>query len=203
MKMGLAALLLGVGMCVSSTQAATLIFEDDFNGNVAGKNVTPAGWTLRYGSVDVMGPGFFTGVYPGNGGKVDLEGSNPEAGGIETTPSFNLLKDHIYTVSFDYGKVSDKAESMSFGLGSFVEMLELNTDVLPDYVGYAVSFLVTETVLGAKLFFEGAASTDKRGIIIDNVSLSTVSTIPVPPAIYLLATGLFGMCGLARRRNKA
>ncbi len=198
--------LLASALLVSTTVAshAAVIFSDNFNAAPQGLSTTPTGWVADYGSVDVIGTGFFD-FYPGNGNYIDMNGSTGQSGGIHTANAFNFLAGKTYTVSFNYGN-----NAFSAGNGSTETLI---ADVLGfpgvtiNQIGSIVSYLTsgfsfTPTAnFSSALYFKGSGSNDgdNGGIVLDNVSLSVV---PVPATFPLLAAGL-GVLGFASRRRRA
>jgi hypothetical protein len=84
---------------------AAVVFSDNFNSYAAQLNCAPpANWSAPGpGAVDLIGEtptGTTFDFYPGNGGYVDLDGSNGIAGMLRTLMSFGAGS---YTLSFDLG----------------------------------------------------------------------------------------------------
>ena len=94
--------------------------SDDFETGVKGGNVTPTGWTVSDGSVDVVYPGWFGGLCLSSGRCVDLDGSTGNAGVL--SQSLNLNAGWTYTLSFDIAGNRRNAGSetvlVSFGSAS-------------------------------------------------------------------------------------
>src|SRR5580698_6371222 len=93
--------LLSSAVCAQSASAATS-FTDNFNSYSGQLNwVPPSTWTAPGpGTVDLIGEtpsGTSFDFYPGNGGYVDLDGSNGTAGTLQTIQSFAAGK---YTLTF-------------------------------------------------------------------------------------------------------
>jgi hypothetical protein len=188
---------------------AAVIYSDNFNAAAQGLGFAPltnapAGWVVDYGSVDVIGTGFFD-FYPGNGNYIDMNGSTGQSGGIHTSTVFNFMAGITYTVNFDYGNNANSANNTS------TETLVADVLGFPgvtiNQVGSIANFLsgtfsFTPLVnFASALYFKGSGTNDgdNGGLILDNVSLSAV---PVPAALPLFAAGL-GMLGLAGRRRRA
>ncbi len=198
--------LLASAFLVGGTVAshAVVIFADNFDANGTGINKTPANWVLDYGSVDVIGTGFFP-FYPGNGNYIDMNGSTQQSGGIHTANAFNFLAGKTYTVTFNYGNNSNSANNGS--TETLVASVLGFPGITINQVGSIANFITTSfsfTALAdfsSALYFAGSGTNDgdNGGIILDNVSLSTV---PVPAALPLLAAGL-GVLGFAGRRRRA
>jgi hypothetical protein len=198
-------ILLASALLVSSTVAshAIVLFSDNFDSNAHVLNTTPAGWTLDYGSLDVIGAP----EYPwyGSGSYIDMNGSTSQSGGMHTNTVFNFLAGETYTLSFNYGNNVNSAnngstETLDFGFLGF-------PGVTINQVGAIASFLIGSVTFtpgsnfSSAIYFNASGTNDgdNGGLILDNVSLSVV---PVPAALPLLAGGL-GILGFASRRRKA
>jgi hypothetical protein len=196
-------ILLASALLVSSTVAshAIVLFSDNFDSNAHVLNTTPAGWTLDYGSLDVIGSPDFP--WYGLGAYIDMNGSTSQSGGMHTNSTFNFLAGNIYTVSFDYGNNKNSAgkslEGLTAGAGLYNASVT-STAQIASLLAFSFSFTPTVNFVSA-LYFNGFESDagDNGGLILDNVSLSVV---PVPAALPLLAGGL-GILGFASRRRKA
>lgn len=125
-------LLAAVAMPLGGARAATVVFSDNFNSDPQGLKVTPAGWNLTQGTVDVIGTGFYD-YYPGNGNYIDLNGSTLQYGGIGTAPpafgpghyilTFDLGGNHVGP---NYGDNGPKTTDIS--LGSWSTTIALNSN---------------------------------------------------------------------------
>ena len=96
--MNIALLAAAAALALSAGAQAAPVYTDNFNSNTPAGNLTPAGWTVTGGSVDVVGPGFFD-LLPGNGSYIDLDGSTNSAGLLSTTVVG--AANGSYTVTFD------------------------------------------------------------------------------------------------------
>jgi hypothetical protein len=197
--------LLASALLVSSTVAsnAAVLFTDNFDSSPLALNSTPIGWTLDYGSLDVIGPDY--NFYPGTGNHIDMNGSTNQSGGMHTNAVFNFIAGNTYTLSFNYGNNANSANNGS--TETLVATVLGFPGVTIDQVGAIASYLVGSysfTALSnfsSALYFNASGTNDgdNGGLILDNVSLSVV---PVPAALPLLAAGL-GVLGFAGRRRRA
>ncbi len=184
----------------SAAQAAPL-FADDFNADALHLNGTLQNWSVTNGTVDVIGsnPVQFFDFYPGNGNYLDMDGSSGQAGTIVTNQFFNLASGQKYTISFDYGKNGNNAETLNFGIGSFASSLAIAAGSIPTLLSNTFTFLALSDEANVQLYF-AALGGDNQGPVLDNVKL-TVSSVPLPAAAPLLVMGLLSLGGLARRRR--
>ena len=107
------AVVLAAAAGVSNAQT---VFTESFDAAPLGSDVTPTGWTVTGGTVDVIGPGFFD-LLSGNGRYVDLDGSTNDAGVLEKT--FALTAGVAYTASFDLaGSQRSNAETVDVVFGT-------------------------------------------------------------------------------------
>jgi hypothetical protein len=181
----------------AQSASAAAVFSDDFNSYNGQLNwAPPANWTAPGpGTVDLIGQtpsGTSFNFYPGNGGYVDLHGSNGTAGTLQTIQTFGAGK---YTLSFDLGGNArgDISKTTDFSLGSFSGALLLaSSDALSTH-----SFTFTTT--GGQLSFSDLAGGNGNiGNILDNVSLT--SAVPEPSTWAMLLLG-FGLVGWTLRTN--
>ncbi len=198
--------LLASALLVSSTVAShsAVIFSDNFNSTIQGVNTTPTNWILDNGSVDVIGTGYFD-FYPGNGNYLDMNGSTGQSGEIHTSTAFNFLAGKTYTVEFSYGNNANSAnngstESLVASVLGFPGVTINQVGAIANFLISSFSFTPTSNFSSA-LYFKASGTNDgdNGGLILDNVSLSVV---PVPAALPLLAAGL-GVLGVAGRRRRA
>ena len=197
--------LLASALLLSTTVAshAAVLFTDSFDSSPLALNSTPIGWTLDYGSLDVIGPDY--NFYPGTGNHIDMNGSTSQSGGMHTNAVFNFIAGNTYTLSFNYGNNANSANNGS--TETLVATVLGFPGVTINQVGAIASYLVGSysfTALSnfsSALYFNASGTNDgdNGGLILDNVSLSVV---PVPAALPLLAVGL-GVLGFAGRRRRA
>ncbi len=173
---------------LSGTAAqAVVLYNDTFNGNAPGSNVTPAGWTVSSGTVDVVT------AYP-SGTQLVLDG-----GSLVSNAVFNFAAGSTYKVTFDYGKTVDSLEVLTFGIGTYGNGIMSFGAALPGLITTSYSFLVMTSFSSGISF--GGFSGFSNNMLIDNVTLEDVTPIPLPPAVLFLGTGLMGIGALKRRRG--
>jgi hypothetical protein len=195
-----AAVALTVGTLTGSAQAAT-VFTDDFNSYPVQLNwVPPANWSAPAPTtVDLIGmttDGPLFNLFPGNGGYVDLNGTNNSAGSLSTLMSFAAGS---YTLSFDLAgnARNDGSRTTVITLGNFTTQITLAaTDP------YALHTLNITTTGGNLVFSDLAGGNNPNiGNILDNVTVATVAGIPEPATWAMMLLGFAGL-GFAFRQSR-
>jgi len=191
---------------VSSSAQAGVVFSDDFNTYNGQLNwVPPANWAAPLpGAIDLIGQtpnGTSFNYFPGNGGFVDLNGSNGSAGTLQTLQSFAA---GTYTVSFylggntvgpGYGDSAPKTTTISLGTWS-TQLTLASTDPL-------ASHSYTFTTTGGPLVFQMGNESPSYpnlyiGNILDNVQ---VTAVPEPSTWAMMILGFAGVGFMAYRRK--
>lgn len=210
-------LAIAVGLLAAArlASAAPVAYFDNFDSIPATQtNKPPPGWQTPYGTVDSLLSGSFNvNCAGGSGGCVDLDGSTRTAGLMTSLTTFNLTAGQQYALSFDYSGNQRPAfahgttDNLAFGVNS----VGLNMAAGPNSTGTidnipwsqdfsSFTLLFTAARDGAAYAFfsnYGPNANDNVGTILDNVRLSAV---PIPPAGWLLISGLIGLVGVARRK---
>jgi len=159
-----------------------------------------ANWTVSNGTVDLIGNGYFD-FQPGNGLYVDMDGSTGNAG--KMSHSFNLAPGQ-YTLSYqlagNHRNWSEEWVDVLVGLGPLVNASHSLSRSTPFTTFFNQFSVGTQTA--ATLSFEGRGG-DNIGMLLDNVRLEKTDPVPEPPTLVLLATGVFGLAGMARRKKKS
>jgi hypothetical protein len=192
---------LAMGTMTSGAQAA-VVFSDDFNSYAYQLNwVPPSNWSAPGpGTVDLIGQTTTQTNYnffPGNGGYVDLNGSNGLPGSIQTLMSF---APGTYTLSFDLGGNArgDIDKTTTITLGDFSQSITLGSGSALQL--YTYTFTTTGGVLN---FADLAGGNGDVGNILDNVTLTSgmTSAVPEPSTWAMMIMGFFGVGFLAYRRS--
>jgi hypothetical protein len=193
--------LASVTMLASGAQAS-VVFSDDFNSYAYQLNwVPPSNWSAPGpGTVDLIGQTTTStafNFYPGNGGYVDLNGSNGVPGSLQTLMTF---ASGSYTLSFDLGGNArgDVDKTTTIMLGDFSQSITLGSN------GALQPHTYTFTTTGGVLdFADLAGGNGNIGNILDNVTLTSgvTSAVPEPSTWAMMILGFFGVGFLAYRRN--
>lgn len=176
---------------------ALTVFSDSFEPSAQGGNVTPTGWTVTGGSVDVVYPGWFGGLCLGTGKCVDLDGSTGRAGVLSR--SLTLTAGSTYTLSFDMAgnRRGAGTETVTVGFGSASTVLSFaNASSTAPWQSFSLSF--TPSTSGSYTLSFANAGGDNQGAMLDNI---TVTTVPEPASMLLMGAGLLAVAGLKRRRH--
>jgi hypothetical protein len=189
-KLLLAAALATLGV---PAQAATTVFTDNFDSNSLALNSAPSGWTVKWGTVDIIGDGYFDFI-PGSGKYIDLDGSMNNAGVL--THSFSAVAGQQYQLSFDlagnHRDTSTEYVTVLFGTTAL-------TYTLPEDAGWTHTVLnFTPLLSGTRYMSFAAWGGDNVGMLLDNV---TVTAVPEPETYAMMMAGL-GMIGLMARRRR-
>jgi hypothetical protein len=184
---------------LSSRANAAVVFSDNFNSYAYELNwAPPTSWVVTGGgAVDLIGQTASTteyNLYAGNGGYVDLDGSNGSPGSLQTNITF---LPGTYTLSFALGGSArgDLQNTTVISLGSFSRSITLaSSDPLQQY---SLSFTTTGGVLS---FADLADENGIEGNILDNVVLA--SAVPEPSTWAMIILGFAGVGYMTYRRGK-
>lgn len=177
---------------------ATVVMIDNFEAPAgqAGSNHTPSGWSVANGTVDTVGPGYFGSLCNGSGTCVDLDGSTNNAG--ELSRSVTLTAGTAYQLAFDLAGnrrgAGTETGSVSFGSALLAYSMS-NSAANAPYQHFMLDF--TPTTSGPFQLVFANNGGDNIGAILDNVSISAV---PEPQSLALIALGLLALAGTRRRR---
>jgi hypothetical protein len=198
MKSTIACIIAFGSTALLSPAQAAVIFSDNFNSYAAQLNwVPPANWSAPGpGAVDLIGETTTITTfdfYPGNGGYVDLDGSNGIPGTLQTLQSFGA---GTYTLTFDLGGNArgDVDKTTVITLGNFTTQITLASSD-----PYQLRTLTFATTGGNLIFSDLAGGNGNIGNILDNVTLST--GVPEAATWAMMLLGFAGL-GFAFRQSR-
>lgn len=178
---------------------ATTVFSDNFD--YGPKTVYNASspdfaghWNSSAGTVDYIAPSSdYSFLCRGTGGCVDLDGSSGDAGVFSTTKTFSPGR-YLIKIGLFGNQRRDTPDDVVISLGeALFSILGITTNA-----DRSQSFYLS-TKTGGVLSFANSGG-DNEGAVLTSVE---VSSVPVPAALPLLATGL-GLLGLlTTRRNRS
>lgn len=184
---------ISIALASVGAQAATTVFEDNFDANALGLNVVPTGWAVTAGTVDVIGqPGYYD-MLLGNGRYIDLDGSTGAAGVLSKT--LNLVAGVEYTATFQLAgnqrNAGPDVVDVIFGgvSGSY--------SLAPTSGFTSYSLVFTPSTSQAYVLSFDDLGGDNQGALLDNVN---VTAVPEPGSLALVLAGL-GVVGFAARRR--
>lgn len=203
-----------------SAFAKTTLLQDNFdnenNGEIQGDYDNLENWNVTDGSVDLIGNGAF-GFNSDNGMYLDLDGSQYNAGRIETKGEYSFNVGEIIELKFDFLGRNDYEDSykgndqVTVSLGSLFEETFSADELGITGKGPVVPIKRTikvESPTTAKLVFDHAGG-DFGGLLLDNVELSVIpnnitetESVPEPASMLgLLAVGVAGSVSLKRKKH--
>lgn len=196
-------LAIAAALCAAnvSAHAASVVFEDNFNANVAALNGTPAGWSVTDGTVDIVGPGDRWGwlCAGSNNTCIDLDGSSNNAGIL--SKSISVTAGQTYTLSFDLAgnqrnhPIPSSVDDVTVTFGSASQTLAGIVSAAP-WQTHSLSF--TAATSGSVSLSFANAGGDNGGAVLDNVR---VTAVPEPETYAMLLAGLSLVGALARRKQ--
>ncbi|HIV73148.1 MAG TPA: PEP-CTERM sorting domain-containing protein [Candidatus Aquabacterium excrementipullorum] len=183
---------MALALSLPSAHAAA-IFTDNFDANPLGLNITPTGWSVSSGSVDVIGDGYFD-FLPGNGRYLDLDGSTSSAGVLSR--SLLLAGNTSYIATFqlagNHRNGNSDAVNVTFGDA------QASYTLVPSagFTTYSLAF-TTGASGNYTLSFDDQGA-DQMGALLDNVS---VAAVPEPGGTALMLGGLATVAIMRRRKQ--
>ena len=204
MKRSLLALVLTLLCLQPQVGTATTVFFDNFDQDALGLNVTPTGWTVANGTVDIIGTPSFSDLLPGNGRYVDLDGSSFDSG-VMTSSAFAVTSGRTYDLTFSLaGSQRGDSNTVTYGidLNSDGVLDHSATQALASSVGFSpftLSFIASTPT--AQIVFDHAGG-DNVGLLLDNVQVADrPSPVPLPTSLLLFASGLASLAAWGRKQT--
>lgn len=194
-------LLLASGCLLFSLQAgAAILFTDTFEAETLSLNASLSKWNITEGTVDVVGPTFFSITCADSSTRcVDLDGSTSNGGRIETKDVFSLSPLNTYVLTyFLSGSQRSGTNSVTVSLGSVSVSHTLESSAPMQQFSLSLSPFDAAT---SRIVFDHAGG-DNVGLILDNVQLEELSGDPIPePSTMLLSSAaLVALAWLRGRR---
>lgn len=187
---------------VANGAMATPLFFDNFdtenNSSGVSNYDTFNNWTVDLGSVDLVGGGYWEWLAK-DGLSVDLDGSTGDAGRL-TSVDINVIAGQTYTFSFDISGNQRNALTDSVVVGVYISDYYETFTLSGTDSWQTISREVTVYKDFVNIVFNHDGN-DNIGIVLDNVSFDA-SPVPEPTTMLLFGTGLIGLAGFARRKNK-
>jgi hypothetical protein len=187
---------------IAAPASAITLISETFDNATLGRNRSTGipSFNVASGNVDVLGPGL-SDRYPDNGNYIDLNGNTK---GKLTSNIFSFNTGDQVTLSFDYGANGNRRNA-NVSLGSLFtpfQITDSRNPLDPIFQTYTNTFTVNSAFNGALSF--ASNNIGFNGIILDNVSLSTISSTPtaVPEPTAIPGLVLFGGAALMLRRKQ-
>ena len=201
----LVALALAAALLPASANAATIIngsFElgtnpGNFTQLASGDSTSITGWTVGGNSVDYIGA-----YFPAQNGSRSVDLSGAAAGSL--SQSVATVAGQQYRVNFFLGGNFEGAPAVkNVGVSTGGAATNFTyTSTTPRFDGYAqYDYFFTATGAATNLTFASLDNT-AFGAVLDNVSISSVTSVP-EPATWAMMIGGFGIVGGALRRRQS
>jgi hypothetical protein len=190
----LPAIVLLVSLLTVSAQAAELIINGSFETPVIGSGTwstytSITGWTST-NSIEVRNNVAGSAFDGNNYVELDVYSNSSISQTVITNVGTN------YTLTYYYAARPNSKGASSNGISLYINGVDKGTvgqNTNTNWAGISVGFLGTGS---DKIEFRAEGTSDSYGTSLDNVSLRAV---PVPAAIWLLGSGLFGLIGMKRK----
>ena len=189
----------------ATARADAILLQDNFDALTPGlynAGSSTAQFNVTSGSIDVYEHGDFGLPCVGGGGRcVDQDGEGAQTTVLESQLGFGPGN---YLVQFDLaGSQRGDTNTLIVSLADTSYTITLPSGAA--YSTYNLFFTIPDTFSVQSLTFTHGPSGDNLGLLLDNVSVSSVDAVPTPEptAMLLLGTGLAGIGASVRRLRKA
>ena len=201
---------LGLLLVTAGSSSADVLFADYFDSEPGGLNYDSfLNWDVVDGTVDSIGDPFGFDWWPNGGMYVDMDGSSdPATAGTIVTKQAITLAPGSYVLCFDLAGnywMPDEQDTIiaavteaEFQTAESTPVIAGDEFALPYDQGWTEFelFFDIDTETDVYIVFSGTGD-DTRGMLLDNVDLSTV---PAPGAVLLGGIGAACVGSLRRRR---
>jgi len=200
-------------VCLAVTPASAALFQNGSfeNGSnppvsgfstLAGGSTDITGWTVGGSGVDWVGS-----YWNASQGARSIDLSSTSIGWI--SQSFSTTPNTAYRLSFDMAgnpeggsgvsKIKNMLVTVGGNNGAFETFSFDTTGKTTTSMGWANHSFVFTALSGQTTLTFMSLEPSAYGPAIDNVN---VATVPIPPAVWLLGTGLVGLVAIRRKRTK-
>jgi len=190
--------LLSLPFAAGPAQGA-ILFDDDFDhGQTAVVNFTGlANWTVTNGAVDAFQNGGF-GLPCPSSGCLDMDGTTATAGTIESAAIAFGAGNHLLSLNVAGNQRGGANDIMDVTVaGMLLGQIELASAAA--YSVFTFNFTIAAPLSGTiQLAHQGG---DQFGLLLDRVTVETVTGIAEPATLSLAGLALAGL-GLASRRRR-
>lgn len=154
------------------------------------------GWAIESGSIDYIGS-YWTAAQGARSIDMSGNGHGSISQILSTTPGYKYAVEFSLAANPDSGGSPFKLMEVTTGAINQHYFVAINQGRPLDWIDYA--FFFTANSSSTKLTFTSLENS-AWGPALDNVRVSVNST-PIPPAVFLLATGLIGLFGIKRKKS--
>lgn len=191
---------MAAAFCLALPSLAGVIFSDNFEGNSYALNTTPNGWTVTGGTVDVIGPGYFSGLCANGTKCIDMDGSTWDAGDLSRSFSTTAGATYLLTWDMNGNNRGYGPDSMVVSVGSASQLYTLASNGA--LASYMLSWVAPTSGTASITFSQQGG--DNVGILLDNVQLTETAGVtsvatPEPGSIALMISGAVAMLALRKK----